>query len=104
MVGQVPQFMTVIDNWRTVAMDTHTKYGTWATATHLSTGQIAKTHQIIVAQTIRMSTQASGTFRRPAKIGMNIRLATRLMANGRATFQPTLPRNAWMNMKPKLMR
>ena len=30
-----PQFIAVIDTWSTVAMDTHTKYGTWATATHL---------------------------------------------------------------------
>jgi len=30
-----PQFIAVIDNWRTVAMDTHTKYGTCAIATHL---------------------------------------------------------------------
>ena len=29
------QFIAVIDTWSTVAMDTHTKYGTWATATHL---------------------------------------------------------------------
>jgi hypothetical protein len=35
IVGQVPQFMTVIDSCRTEAMDTQTKYGTWATATHL---------------------------------------------------------------------
>ena len=27
MVGYVPQFTTVIDNWITVAVDTHTKYG-----------------------------------------------------------------------------
>ena len=31
----LPQFIAVIDIWITVAMDTHTKYGTWATATHL---------------------------------------------------------------------
>jgi hypothetical protein len=30
-----PQFIAVIDTWITVAVDTHTKYGTWATATHL---------------------------------------------------------------------
>jgi hypothetical protein len=29
------QFIAVIDTWITVAVDTHTKYGTWATATHL---------------------------------------------------------------------
>jgi hypothetical protein len=27
------QFIAVIDSCSTVAMDTHTKYGTWATAT-----------------------------------------------------------------------
>jgi hypothetical protein len=27
-----PQFIAVIDTWRTMAIDTHTKYGTWATA------------------------------------------------------------------------
>ena len=35
IVCHPPQFIAVIDNWSTVAMDTHTKYGTWATATHL---------------------------------------------------------------------
>jgi hypothetical protein len=29
------QFIAVIDTWRTVAMDTHTKYGTCTAATHL---------------------------------------------------------------------
>lgn len=85
-------------------MDTHTKYGTWATATYLWTGQTAMTHQRIVAHTIRMSAAASGTLRSPAKIGMNRRLATRLMANGTATFQPTIPRNASTNTNPKLTR
>ena len=32
---ELHQFIAVIDNWITVAMDTHTKYGTWATATQL---------------------------------------------------------------------
>ena len=59
---------------------------------------------MIVAHTITMSTAANGTFRSPAKIGMNSRLATRLMANGTATFQPTLPRNACTNTNPKLTR
>jgi hypothetical protein len=31
----LPQFIAVIDNWITVAIDTQTRYGTWATATHL---------------------------------------------------------------------
>jgi hypothetical protein len=35
IVRPLHEFIAVIDNWRTVAMDTHTKYGTWATATHL---------------------------------------------------------------------
>ena len=59
--------MTVIDNWITVAVDTHTKYGTWATATHLETGKATTTHQIIVLRTITISTQARGTFHTPAK-------------------------------------
>ncbi len=29
-----PQFITVMLSCRTVASDTQTKYGTWATATH----------------------------------------------------------------------
>jgi hypothetical protein len=59
---------------------------------------------MIVAHTIKMSTQATGTFRSPAKIGMNSTLATRLMANGRASFQPTLPRSVCMKTNPKLTR
>ena len=35
IVCHPPQFIAVIDNWSTVAIDTQTKYGTWATATHL---------------------------------------------------------------------
>ena len=30
-----PQFSQVMPICSTVAIDTHTKYGTWATATHL---------------------------------------------------------------------
>jgi uncharacterized protein YbjT (DUF2867 family) len=66
--------------------------------------QAATTHQMIVTHTIRMSAAASGTLRSPAKIGMNSRLATRFMANGRATFQPTLRRTACTNTNPKLTR
>ena len=66
-------------------MDTHTKYGACAAPTHLWNGQTAMTDQMIVAQTITMSTAASGTLLSPEKIGMNNRLATRLMAKGMTT-------------------
>jgi hypothetical protein len=49
-----------------------------------------------------MSTQARGTFRSPEKIGMKSKLATRLTANGTATFQGTLRRIAWTKTNPKL--
>src|SRR6185369_8340697 len=83
--GGCYQFIAVIDSCSTVAIDTHTRYGTWATATHLQCGQTAATHQTSEAHTITMSTQASGMSRSPAKIGMNSRFATRLMAKGTAT-------------------
>src|ERR1022692_4839968 len=59
---------------------------------------------MIVAHTITMSTAASGTLRSPEKIGMNSKLATRLMANGTATSPGTLPWNARMKTNPKLPR
>ena len=43
-------------------------------------------------------------FRRPNWIGVKITLATRLMANGTATHQGALPRNACTNTKPKVTR
>src|SRR5207244_300514 len=45
---------------------------------------------------------ASGRFRSPNWIGVKIRFATRLMANGNATCHGTFRRNAWTNTKPKL--
>ena len=53
-------------------------------------------------RTAALSTEASGRFRRPNWIGVKIRLATRLMANGRATHHGTFPRNACTNTKPKV--
>jgi len=60
-----PQFHNVIDNCNTVAIDTQTKYGTCATATHLWCFQIVTIIQMIDAQTITMSIAASGRFRSP---------------------------------------
>jgi hypothetical protein len=74
----------VIDSCRTVAIDTHTKYGTWAAATHRQCRQTATIIQVMVTQTIRISTAASGRFRIPGKSGMNRRFARRLMPNGKA--------------------
>jgi len=59
------QLLQVIDNCSTVAIETHTKYGTCDTATHLRCFQMTKDIQIIVTQTIIMSNAASGKFRSP---------------------------------------
>src|SRR5512136_194441 len=61
-------------------------------------------HQMIVAHTIKMSTQAKGTFRKPEKIGMKSRFAARLMPNGIPTTQDTLPLNDCTKTNPKLTR
>ena len=86
----------------TVAIETHTKYGTCATVAHLKSGQIAIINQRSVPQTIKMSSEARGRFRIPAKIGMNVKFAARLMANGRAITHGTLPRNTCTKTKPNV--
>src|SRR3954454_16176318 len=61
-------------------------------------------HQIMVAHTNRISAAARGRFRIPNWIGVKIRLATRFMAKGKATSEPTLLRSVCTNTKPKLIR
>jgi hypothetical protein len=39
-----PKFIAVVEICSTVAMDTHTKYGTWAMTTNLYNFQTATTH------------------------------------------------------------
>ena len=81
-----PRFIQVIDNCNTVAIDTQTKYGPCATATH---GLCRHTETIIhrsVPQMTRMSTAASGRFRSPNWIGVKARFAARLIPNGTATI------------------
>jgi hypothetical protein len=59
---------------------------------------------MILVQTIKMSAAASGKFRIPNWIGVMIRFATRLMANGNAPSHGTFFLIAWTNTKPKLTR
>ena len=92
----------MIESCNTVAIETHTKYGPCARATPRECGRMATTHHTSVTHTITMSAAASETFRNPAKLGMNSRLATRLTANGNATRHGNFVRNASTRTNPKL--
>ena len=64
-MSHLPQFIAVIDSCSTVASDTQTKYDPWANVTKGWNFQIATYIQMIVPQTIRMSTVARGRFHIP---------------------------------------
>src|SRR5581483_10132606 len=56
----------------------------------------------MVAQTIRISSDASVRFRRPNSIGVKSRFVTRLIAKGTAMSQGSWPRQTWMKTKPNV--
>ena len=59
---------------------------------------------MIVVQTIRISTAASGKFRIQNRIDVKITFATRLMAKGNVTSQGSFFLSDCTNTNPKLTR
>ena len=84
------KFITVIVSWRTVAKQTHNKYGVFIRLTHFAYGYIAHIAQMSVPSTSKISTAASRLLRKPNWIGVKIRLKRMLSRNGSKTIKVIL--------------
>jgi len=75
-------------SWRTVANETHRRYGVFTYTTQRKRGalrQTAANAQMSVPRTRRISAAARRLFCRPNWRGVKAKLKMRLRANGRAT-------------------
>jgi hypothetical protein len=77
------------------AVLTHKKYGICNKAIPLACGHIRKNCATIVTHTIKISRVASGIFFSPKNIGLNRRLAIRLIIKITPIVQESFPLNAF---------